>query len=114
MHSGGEAPTVWAIVEFDRERHRVSYLRVAPDSHVARIDVECAEAGPEATRVEVRYTFTGLGEPGNAYVATFTAEHFRAWNGEWEAALEHHLRHGTRLRHQAEDDATELVPDRRN
>lgn len=68
---GDSLPTIWPVVEVVQEEYRVPYVRVAPDTHVARITVQCAEEG-SATQATVTYVFTGLTEQGNAYVAQFT------------------------------------------
>lgn len=85
-HDGG-APSVWTIVELDPQRFRISYVRVRPDSHLARIDIACAGADDGATRADVTYTFTGLAEPGNALVDSFTEAHYTEWMRSWELAI---------------------------
>ena len=89
------APTVWTVVESVPEQFRVAYVRVAPDSHVARISVQCDEAAPAGTRATVTYVFTGLTEQGNAYVAQFTEHHYAQWIQQWQAAINAYL-HGIR------------------
>jgi hypothetical protein len=92
-HGHGDEPTVWTLLEYEPGDRRVAYLRVAPGSHVARIEVACAEDGaPGATSAEVTYRFTGLSAAGNDYVARFTEDHFRAWIAEWEEKIDRHLR----------------------
>lgn len=87
---GDGAPTVWTVVEATQEEYRVSYVRVAPDTHVARITVQCAEED-QATRATVTYVFTALTEQGNAYVAQFTEQHYQHWLQGWEAGINEYL-----------------------
>jgi hypothetical protein len=88
------APTIWAIVRYEPERHAICYLRVAPDSHVADMRVVCTSSGDDRTHAAITYVFTGLSEAGNAYVATFTEEHYQHWMRSWETAINHYLLHG--------------------
>lgn len=69
----------------------MAYIRVAPDSHIARITVQCADESPAATRATVSYVFTGLSEQGNAVVAQYTEAHFQRWIKGWEVAINGHL-----------------------
>ena len=94
-HNHAAQPTIWAIVGFEAEHFRISYLRAAPESHVAFIAVECAEDGPGRTAATVSYTFTGLSAAGNEYVARFTPEHYHEWIQQWEAAINRYLAHIT-------------------
>ncbi len=99
-HNHAAQPSIWAIVGLDAEHFRVSYLRAAPDSHVAFIAVECAEDGPGRTVATVSYTFTGLSAAGNDYVAGFTPEHYGEWIGQWEVAINRYLdslRHASKM-----------------
>lgn len=89
-HTDG-APTVWTVVEAAPEEYRVAYVRVAPDSHVARITVQCAEESPAATKATVSYVFTGLTEQGNAYVGQYTESHYQHWLQQWESAINAYL-----------------------
>ncbi len=95
-HAGG-SPAIWTIVRYDPGRFQIAYVRVEPATHVARIDIACAETPDGATRADITYTFTALTERGNAYVDTFTEQHYRAWIASWATAINHFLRHGVAL-----------------
>jgi hypothetical protein len=43
---------------------------------------------------EVVYAHTSLGPAGDAFVAGFTEAHYRGFMQDWEAKLNHYLRHG--------------------
>jgi len=87
----GGPPTVWIIAQFDPAQFRITYMRVAPDSHVATIAIDCTGEGAEMTAARVTYTFTGLTAQGNAYVDTFSEDYYRAWLQQWEGAINHYL-----------------------
>jgi hypothetical protein len=82
-----QSDIIWSMVAYDQDGFAVSYLRVAPTSHVARIDVRCAEAEGETADATVSYCFTGLTEAGNAYVAQYTEAHYRAWLQVWASTI---------------------------
>jgi hypothetical protein len=84
-HEYGDA--IWSLIARDPERHQVSYLRVAPASHVARVDVSCAEAPQGAAEATVSYTFTGLTEAGNAAIAAYSEPFYAAWLQGWAVAI---------------------------
>jgi hypothetical protein len=92
-----ELVKIWTIIAYDREQMQISYLNVAPTSHLSRIDVGCAATGTQATSATITYTLTALTTQGNAYLDGFTAEHYRAYIAAWERAISHYLAHG-RLR----------------
>ena len=97
--SHGEARVIWTILAFNAERRRITYLRVTPGSHVARIDIHCEDSLDETTRASISYTFTALTEQGNDYVVRFTEEHYQEWMSSWETAINYYLRHGRPLQH---------------
>ncbi len=95
----GEAETTWTVATYDAARCHITYVRQTPGSRIGVIDVACAAAGEHASAATVTYTFTALGEAGNAYIAAFTEEHYAAYMAGWERAINHYLRHGVAVRH---------------
>ncbi len=96
-HDG--AQTIWTILEYDRDSHYIKYLRLAPESHLALIEITCREKNVNETEATVAYTFTALSEAGNAYLAKFTEAYYREWLGNWEKAIHFYLKHGKMLTH---------------
>jgi hypothetical protein len=97
--SHDEVQAIWTMLAFNAERWRISYLRVTPGSHVARIDIHCEDNLDETTRASISYTFTALTVQGNDYVARFTEEHYQEWMSSWETAINYYLQHGHPLQH---------------
>lgn len=91
---GNDPAKIWTIIGFDREQSQISYLNVAPTSHVTRIDIGCEAAGARATSATITYTLTGLTPQGDAYLDGFTAEHYQAYITSWESAITHYLTQG--------------------
>ncbi|HZC07139.1 MAG TPA: hypothetical protein VE338_16000 [Ktedonobacterales bacterium] len=91
---GSELVKIWTIISYDLERTMMSYLNLAPASHLTRIDIACAATGPQTTSACVSYTLTALTPHGVAYLDNFTTEHYRAYIASWETAITHYLTHG--------------------
>src|SRR5215468_7526479 len=45
----GKNETYWTIIDYDAQRHRVTYINVIPNYQVRRISVECREVAPDRT-----------------------------------------------------------------
>jgi hypothetical protein len=56
--------------------------------------VGTVEGGSEA---DVTYCHTSLGPAGDAFVASFTEDHYRGFMQDWERRLNHYLRYGKPL-----------------
>jgi len=97
--SHDEVQVIWTVLAFDAARWHISYLRVTPGSHIARIDIHCKDHLDETTLASISYTFTALTAQGNDYVARFTEEHYQEWMSLWEKAINYCLQHGHPLRH---------------
>ncbi len=87
----GEPDTIWTVMEFEPLEFRVKYARVTPGSRVAVVEVQCEEAAGGATRAQVSYTFTGLSEEGNTYLAEFDEAHYRDYIESWRPAIDEFL-----------------------
>jgi hypothetical protein len=97
-HADG-TPSFWTIVAYEPADFRISYVRMHPATHIARIDIGCTHAVDATTLADVTYTFTGLSAQGNAYVETFTERHYAGWLRSWEASINHYLLHGVASQH---------------
>jgi len=94
-----EPVKIWTIIGYDREQMQISYLNVAPTSHLSRIDIGCGATGTQATSASITYTLTALTPQGNAYLNRFTEEHYQVTIASWERAITHYLAHGQPLAH---------------
>lgn len=94
----GDPDTIWLLEEFDAAGHHVRYLHVTPGSDVTEIEIQLTAHPdrPRHTLAEVRYTYTGFSERGNALVDSWTEDRYRQFMIEWEDQLNHHLVAGAR------------------
>lgn len=84
---GGEE-TLWSCIAWAPGAHRVRYARVTPGSRFGFVEVACREAPLRRTEASVRYTFTALGPPGEAYLANLTAEAYKTMITGWRDRID--------------------------
>lgn len=83
---GGEE-TTWLVIRHEPASGLVEYARVTPGSRIATVLVQCSALEPARTRVTVIYTFTGLGEAGNAYIRGMDEARYREYIESWGKAI---------------------------
>ncbi|HUE80135.1 MAG TPA: SRPBCC family protein [Sphingomicrobium sp.] len=82
---GGE-PTIWTLLEYDREAGRLAYSRVSPGRRAGTVRVSLGPDG-EGTRVKVAYDITSLGSEGDAAVRSMDAAGFDRMLHEWRRLI---------------------------
>jgi len=86
---------IWTITQHDPQAGFVEMLKVTPGVTVCRLTIQLrAVAG--GTEADVTYAHTSLGPEGDAFVETFTADHYKAFMQDWEARMNYYLTHGTK------------------
>ena len=92
----GARQSIWVVTRHEPERFHVEMLKVTPEVSVCKltIQVDPTTGGSEA---QVTYAHTSLGPEGDAFVASFTEEHYRGLMRDWEARMNHYLREGRAL-----------------
>lgn len=93
----GRNETYWTIIEYDTQRHRISYINVIPNYQVRRITLECREVAPDKTDAMVSYSYTGITSHGNDDVAKQTEESYTAKMQHWTHAINHYLETGKKI-----------------
>ncbi len=84
---GGRA-TTWIVVTYLPAEGYVSYARLAQDSNMGLVDVQCSAASGGGTEVSVRYTLTGLNAQGQEFVNEFLDPgHYSRMIEEWREAI---------------------------
>lgn len=86
-HDHATTDAIWLVKRYDPAAYFVSFYKVEPGDKVGVITVQCTATGQDTTRVEVSYEYIGLSPEGNAFVAGFTSEEYRAFIGEWQTLL---------------------------
>ncbi len=90
------ADAIWYITRHEPEAGFVEMLKITPGVTACRLTIElrAVDSGSEAV---VTYCHTSLGPAGDAFVASFTEDHYREFMRNWETRLNHYLRHGKAL-----------------
>src|SRR5690606_2039298 len=88
--------SIWIVTDYAPPTS-LDFIKVTPGETVGRISIRLRGAGAGETHAEVRYEYTSLGERGTSVVDAFTAEHYDRFMRDWETALNHYLRTGTKL-----------------
>lgn len=87
-HGGRRA--LWTCTRYRPASHEVQYARFSDGSHIAIIDVACAAVAGGESEVTVAYRITALGEEGEAYLARYSANAYRAMIAGWRERLAAH------------------------
>jgi hypothetical protein len=88
---GHGAETIWMVLDWLPEEHRVRYARVTPGSRTGTVEVSCAAADDGTTRVTVTYELTALTSEGDAELATWTEAWYADYLAGWQRQIEEHL-----------------------
>jgi len=88
---------IWYITRHEPGNGFVEMLKITPAVTACRLTIRLrpAAGGSEPT---IRYSHTSLGPAGDAFVASFTEDHYRQFMRDWEERINHFLAHGTLLR----------------
>lgn len=83
-----EAETLWIVADYRPAEGRVSYARLRQGSNFGLVDVGCRDIDGGASEISVRYTLTGIGAEGEAFVREFLDEKaYAAFIEEWRRAI---------------------------
>jgi hypothetical protein len=88
---------IWYITKHEPNNGLVEMIKITPTITACKLTIKLrpVEGGSEAT---ITYTHTSLGPEGDAFVASFTEEHYRQFVQDWESRVNHYLTHGSMLR----------------
>lgn len=93
---GTPTNAIWYITRHEPMAGFVEMLKITPGVTACRLTIQlrAAQVGSEA---DITYSHTSLGPQGDAFVSGFTDEFYREFMRDWEARINHYLRHGTAL-----------------
>ncbi|MBS2097808.1 hypothetical protein [Carboxylicivirga linearis] len=93
-----ELETIWHVTIYDKENHRIEFVRVTPGENVVRINIRLEAASENQTLVHITYLYTGLNQKQNHYIKNQLANHFNSSMLWWETAINYYLKNGEMLR----------------
>lgn len=79
--------TIWRILDWDPDGHRVRYSRVTPGLKAGTVEVALAPAPGDATLATVTYDLVALSPEGAADLATWTESWYAGFLAEWERQI---------------------------
>ncbi|MHB8423787.1 MAG: hypothetical protein ACYDB9_01335 [Gammaproteobacteria bacterium] len=87
---------IWYITRHEPENGFVEMLKITPLVTACKLTIQLR---PTATGSEavITYTHTSLGPEGDAFVASFTDDHYRQFMQDWESRINHYLVNGSAL-----------------
>jgi hypothetical protein len=88
---------IWYITRYEPENGFVEMLKITPEVTACKLTIRL-RAVPDGSEAEVTYSHTSLGPKGDAFVESFTEEHYRQFMREWEEQINHYLLYGSMLR----------------
>jgi len=98
---GAGRETMWVVSRYDEDQALVEYTVFEPES-VHWIRIRCRSAGDsKETEAAVTYTYVGATESACRRNERALANMYRHDLKDWENAINHYLRTGTRLLHHA-------------
>ena len=88
---------IWYITRHESSNGFVEMIKITPGITACKLTIQLRPVrdGSEAT---ITYAHTSLGPEGDAFVASFTEEHYRTFMRDWEARINHYLSKGSILR----------------
>ncbi len=90
--------TTWIVTKYDPATFRIEFAWVQPERVAAQISIVLTAKSNRQTSARIRYTYTGLSEEGNREVESYNQKWFEHKMQGWEAAINHYLRTGTKLK----------------
>lgn len=91
--------TIWMMVQHDREKGVVDFVRVTEGLVATRLNIELEPTNNRTTNVHITYTFIPTSEEGATLVRTaHSAEAFNENLQWWERSMNHYLETGKMLR----------------
>ena len=90
----GEGPKIWTISRYERDRQRIEFVIVCPESHVEKLDVIVEPTGSTGCKLNWSRTYTSLTKQGDAVVDAISGEVFDDRMAKLGALLRHYLATG--------------------
>lgn len=84
-HAANDA--IWIVKRYEPEANYVQYYRIEPEEKIGIVTVKCRRLSQNSTKVQVKYTYTGLSERGNRFIEDFTENDYERFIEEWKILL---------------------------
>lgn len=88
---------IWYVTRHEAATGFVEMLKITPAVTACRLTIQLRPVG-DGSEAVITYSHTSLGPEGDAFIASFTEDYFVKFMQDWEARVNHYLRHGFALR----------------
>lgn len=88
--------SIWYVTRHEPENLFVEMIKLSPGVTACRLTIQVRRVASGST-AEVTYMHTSLGPEGDAFVQAFNEEHYVGFMRDWEARMNHYLRHGSAM-----------------
>lgn len=85
--------SIWYITRHEPQNGFVEMIKLTPGLTACRLSIQL-RAVADGSEAEVTYCHTSVGVEGDEFIAAFTDECYLKFMQDWEARLNHYLRHG--------------------
>jgi hypothetical protein len=93
----GEKDTIWLITKRDEDKKEIEFVRITPESRVAKLNISVEDADDGTSLVNITYVFTALNESGNKFLESLTEDKFNENMKFWEYSMNHFIKTGKQL-----------------
>lgn len=88
---------IWYITRHEPRNGFIEMIKITPAVTACKLTIQLRPVAGGSDAV-ITYSHTSLGPAGDAFVASFTEEHYQQFMHEWETRINHYLTHGEALR----------------
>jgi len=87
---------IWYISRHEPSNGFVEMIKITPTVTACKLTIQLRPVG-DGSEATITYAHTSLGPEGDAFVASFTEEHYQQFIRDWEARINYYLLHGSVL-----------------
>ena len=95
--AGAPSDAVWYVTRHEPDNGFVEMLKIATLVTACKLSIQL-RAVATGSEADITYMHTSLGPEGDVFVASFTEDFYAKFMQDWEARINHYLRHGVALR----------------
>lgn len=91
------ADSIWIINCYEPDRFYLEMYKVTPHHTVGKLCIQLSPLPANQTNADISYEYTSLGQAGDAFLQEFTSEWYVGFMQNWENALNHYLKTGSKI-----------------
>ncbi len=88
---------VWYITRHEPDNCFLEMIKITPDITACKLTIKLRPVG-DKSEATITYAHTSLGLEDDAFISSFTEEHYHKFMQDWETRINHYLSRGSLLR----------------